>query len=50
MLVPAGKASNSIIFFKNDLEFTSTSGNPTYMYARSNLTKDEILQIQIFLI
>jgi hypothetical protein len=50
VLVPADKASNSIVFvFKNyyqcllnELGFTSTSGNTTY--TRTNLTKDEILQ------
>ena len=50
MLVPADKASNNIVFvcksycykcLLDELGFTSTSGNPTY--ARSNLTKDEIL-------
>jgi hypothetical protein len=51
VLVPADKASNNIFFvcknyyyecLLNELEFTSTSENPTY--TRTNFTKDEILQ------
>jgi hypothetical protein len=51
VLVPADKASNNIVFvcktyyyecLLNEVEFISTSGNPTY--TRTNLTKDEILQ------
>ena len=51
VLVPADKASNSIVFvcksyyytcLLNELGFTSTSQNPTY--TRSCLSKDEILQ------
>ena len=51
VLVSADKASNNIVFvckshyytcLLNELEFTSTLGNPTY--TPSDLNKDEILQ------
>jgi hypothetical protein len=51
VLIPADKASNNIVFsckyqhyecLSNELGFTSTSENPTYV--GTNLTKDEILQ------